>query len=83
MKLFEFLWVRNAKSAIFRQNPHIGTSIESGYQYPLDRGKVVPVSIKVVLVSIHQKRLVQVQIKVVSILMLPVALIFVPCIVKP
>ena len=42
------------KSAIFGQNPHIGTGIESGYRYPLDRGKVVPVPIKVVPVPIHQ-----------------------------
>ena len=45
-----------AKSAIFGQNPHIGTGTENGYQYPLDRGKVVPVPIKVVPVPIHHKR---------------------------
>ena len=44
------------KSAISRQNPHIGTGTESGYRYPLDRGKVVPVPINVVPVPIHQKR---------------------------
>ena len=45
-----------AKSAIYGQNPHIGTGTKSGYRYPLDRGKVVPIPIKVVLVAIHQKR---------------------------
>ena len=30
-----------AKSTISRQNPHIGIGTESGYRYPLDRGKVV------------------------------------------
>ena len=45
------------KSAISRQNPQFGTGTKQGwYQYPLDKGKVVPVSIKVVLVPIHQKR---------------------------
>ena len=53
MKLFEFLWVRMAKFAISGQNPHIGTDTESGYQYLLNRGKVVPVPIKVVSVPIH------------------------------
>ena len=38
------------------QNPHIGTGSESGYRYPLDKGKVVLVPIKVVPVPIHQKR---------------------------
>ena len=38
------------KSAISRQNLHIGTGTKSGYRYPLDRGKVVPVPIKVVSV---------------------------------
>ena len=45
-----------AKSTISGQNPHIGTGTESGYRYPLDRGKVVLVPIKVVPVPIHQKR---------------------------
>ena len=31
------------KSAISRQNQHIGTGSESRYRYPLDKGKVVPV----------------------------------------
>ena len=35
-----------AKFAISRQNSYIGTGTESGYQFPLDRGKVVPVPIK-------------------------------------
>ena len=43
------------KFAISGQNPHIGTDTEIRYWYPLDRGKVVPVSIKVVPVPIHQK----------------------------
>ena len=43
------------KSAIFGQIPDIGTSTESGYRYPLDRSKVVPVPIKVVPVPIYQK----------------------------
>ena len=44
------------KFAIFGQNPHIGIATKSGYQYPLDRDKVVPVLIKVVPIPIHQKR---------------------------
>ena len=46
-----------AKSAIFGQNPQFDCGTKKGwYRYPLDRGKVVPVPIKVVLVPIHQKR---------------------------
>ena len=46
-----------AKSAISGQNPQLGTSTKKGsYRYPLDRGKVVPLLIKVVPVPIHQKR---------------------------
>ena len=45
-----------AKSVISGKNPQIGTSTESGYRYPLDKGKVVLVPIKVVPVPIHQKR---------------------------
>ena len=55
------------KSAISRQNPHIGTSTESGYRYPWDRGKVVPV-------PIDSEGLVPVTIKVVLVLMLPTTL---------
>ena len=45
------------KSAIFLQNLQFGTGTKKGwYWYPLDRGKVVPALIKVVLVPIHQKR---------------------------
>ena len=44
------------KFSISGQNPHIGIGTKSGYRYPLDRGKVVPVLIKVVPVPIHQKR---------------------------
>ena len=37
------------KSAIYGQNPQFGTDTKKGwYWYPLDRGKVVPVLIKVV-----------------------------------
>ena len=56
-----------AKSAIFRQNPHIGTGIESGYRYPLDRGKVVSV-------PIHSEGLVPVLIKMVQVPMLSTTL---------
>ena len=46
-----------AKSVISEQNPQFGTKTNKGwYRYPLDRGKVVPVPIKVVPVPIHQKR---------------------------
>ena len=46
-----------AKSAILGQNPQFCTGTKKGwYRYPLDKGKVVPVSIKVVLVPTHQKR---------------------------
>ena len=45
-----------AKSVISGQNPHTGTGTESGYRYPIDKGKVVLVPIKVVPVPIHQKR---------------------------
>ena len=33
------------------QVPKVGMGTESGYRYPLDRGKVVPIPIKVVPVS--------------------------------
>ena len=45
-----------AKSVIPMQNLDIGTNTESGYRYPWDRGKVVPVLIKVVPIPTHQKR---------------------------
>ena len=46
-----------AKYAISGQNPQFGTDTKKGwYWYTLDRGKVVPVLIKVVPVPIHQKR---------------------------
>ena len=46
-----------AKSVISGQNPQFGTGTKKGwYQYPLDRGEVVPIPIKVVSVPIHQKR---------------------------
>ena len=45
------------KSAISGQNPQFGTGTKKGwYRYSLDRGKVVPVPIKMVPVPIHQKR---------------------------
>ena len=45
------------KSAIYGQNPQFCTGTKKGwYRYPLDRGKVVPVLIKVAPVPIHQKR---------------------------
>ena len=45
------------KSAISGQNLQFGTGTKKGwYWYPLDRGKVIPVLIKVVPVPIHQKR---------------------------
>ena len=59
-----------AKSVISTQNPHIGTDTENGYQYPWDRGKVVPLPIKVVWVPIHSEGLVPVPIKVVPVSML-------------
>ena len=75
MKLFEYLWVRNGKICHLWAEPvgqrQSGTSTESGYRYPLDRGKVVPVPIKMVQVPTHQKGLVPVPIKVVAVLMLP------------
>ena len=75
MKLLEFLWVKKMeKSAISGQNPHIGTGTKSGYRYPLDKGKVVPVSIKVVPVPIPSEGLVPVPIKVVPVPMLPATL---------
>ena len=44
MKLFEYLWVRNGKICHLWAEPvgqrQSGTSTESGYRYPLDRGKV-------------------------------------------
>ena len=46
-----------AKSVISGQNPQFGTGTKNGwYRYPLDRGKVVLVPIKVSPVPIHQKR---------------------------
>ena len=63
------------KSVISRQNPHIDTGTKSGYQYPLGRGKVVLVSIKVVLVP---EGLVPVLIKVVSVLELLATLFLYP-----
>ena len=46
-----------AKSAISRQNPQFDTGIKKEwYRYPLDRGKVVLVPIKVAPAPIHQKR---------------------------
>ena len=50
MKLFEFLWVRNDKIC------HFWEKTAHWYRYLLDRGKVVSVPIKVVPVSIYQKR---------------------------
>ena len=45
------------KSIISRQNLQFGTGTKKGwYRYPLDRGKVVLVPIKVASVPIHQKR---------------------------
>ena len=45
------------KSTISRQNPQSGTGTKKGwYRYPLDRGKVIPIPIKVAQVLIHQKR---------------------------
>ena len=49
------------KSAISGQNLQFGTGTTTGtkkewYQYPLDRGKVVSLLIKVAPVPIHQKR---------------------------
>ena len=66
------------KSAISGQNPHISTSTESGYQYSLDRGNWYRYQKLVVPMPIHRKGLVLVPIKVVPVLMLPTALIFVP-----
>ena len=55
------------KSAISEQNLHIGTGTESGYQYPLDRGKVVPVPFKWYRYRFTRKGLVPVLIKVVPV----------------
>ena len=45
------------KSAISGKNPQFGTGTKKvWYRYPLDKGKVVSVLIKVPLVPIHQKR---------------------------
>ena len=66
------------KSAISGQTPHIGTGTESGYRYPLDRGKVVPVPIKWYWYPFTRKGLVPVSIRVVPVPMLPATLILVP-----
>ena len=66
------------KSTISGQNPLIGIGTESGYWYPLDRDKWYRYQKLVVPVPIHRKGLVPVLIKVVPVLMLPIALIFVP-----
>ena len=65
------------KSTISGQNPCIGTDTESGYRYPLDRGKWYRYQKLVVRVPIHRKGLVPVLIKAVPVPMLPVTLIFV------
>ena len=45
------------KSAISGQNPQFSTGIKKEwYRYPLDRGKVESVLIKVASIPIHQKR---------------------------
>ena len=46
-----------AKSVISGQNPQFDSDTKKGwYRYPLDKGKVVPVPIKVAPVPIHHKR---------------------------
>ena len=65
-----------AKSAIFWVEPASGTSTKSWYLYPLCRGEVVPVPLKVVPVPIDRRGLVPVLVQVVSVLMLPTTLIF-------
>ena len=46
-----------AKSAISRQNLQFGIGTKKGwYWYPLDKGKVVSIPIKVAPGPIHQKR---------------------------
>ena len=69
--------MKNEKSAISGQNLRIGTDTESGYRYPLDRGKWYRYQKLVVPVPSHIKGLVPVSIKVVPIPMLPASLIFV------
>ena len=66
------------KFAISKQNPRIGTGTESGYRYPLDKGKWYRYQKLVVPVPNHGKGLVPAPIKVVPVPMLPEALIFVP-----
>ena len=44
-----------AKSAISRQNPHVGTGTETGYRYPLYKGELVPVPLVGVPIPIHQR----------------------------
>ena len=55
----------------------VGTDTKNGYRYPLDKGKVVSVPIKWYWYPFTRKGLVPVPINVVSVPMLPVALIFV------
>ena len=62
-----FFWVELAS----------GTGTKSWYRYPLCKGEVVPVPIKVVPVPIDSEGLIPVPIKVVPVPMLPAALIFV------
>ena len=67
-----------------------GTGTESGYEYPLDRGKWYRYQKLMVPIPIHRKGLVPVPIKVVSVPIkvvpvpeLPTTLFLYPCIVKP
>ena len=65
-------WVKMPKSDIFWAKPASGTSTKVWYRYPLCRGGVVPVPLKVVPVPICSRVLVPVQ--VVPIPMLPATL---------
>ena len=65
---------RMAKSSIFWAEPASGTGTKSWYRYPLCKGEVVPVPLKVVSVPIDRSVLALVPVQVVPVPMLPTAL---------
>ena len=73
--MIEEKWVKMPKSDIFWAKPASGNGTKEWYQYPLSRGEVVPVPLKVVLVPIGSVGLVPVPIKVVSVPLLPATLL--------
>ena len=73
-RFMEEKWVKIPKFDIFWAKPTSGTGTKVWYRYPLCRGGVVPVPLKVVLVPIGSVGLVPVPVKVVPVPLLPATL---------